>query len=243
MTISDAILKLLGEALAYGGGGAVVAYLLFQYFGKNWIENKFAQRLEQHKHQQALELQRLHLEIDSMLSGALKLQEREFQLLPEAWQKLDEAHGLVRRLVSPGQEYPNVDRMTPAELEEFLSKSELTETQKQRVRTANNRLKAYEETIFWHRLHCVKIAISDLENFVARNGIFFPTSIKDKFTQISNLFWSAIISKQVGHEAEDYRMQSEGWKKIQEEAEPLYKAIEGEIQARLNSHSQRREDS
>jgi len=237
MTIIDAVLKLLVEALTYGGGVAVVGYLLFQYFGKNWIESKFAQSLEQHKHQQALELQRLHLEIDSMLSGTLKLQEREFQLLPEAWQKLDEAHALVNLLVSPGQEYPNVDRMTLPELEEFLSKSEFTETQKQRIRIASNRLKVYEEITFWLRLKRVKIAIRDLQNFVARNGIFFPVSIKDKFSLILNSFWSAITSKEVGYEAENYKMQNEGWTKIQEEAEPLYKAIEDEIQARLNSHS------
>ena len=63
------------QMLAYGGGSAAVAYLLFQWLGKTWIENKFAQRLDQLRHQQALELQRLRVEIDAMLSGALKLQE------------------------------------------------------------------------------------------------------------------------------------------------------------------------
>lgn len=102
----DAIFKFLGEVIAYGGGAAVVAYLLFQYLGKAWIENRFAERLDQLKHEHDLELQRLRVEIDSMLSGTLKLQEREFQFLPDAWQKLDEAHGLVSWLVSPMQEYP-----------------------------------------------------------------------------------------------------------------------------------------
>lgn len=92
--------------VAYGGSGAIVAYLLFQFLGKTWIENKFAQRLDQLKHQQALELQRLRVEIDSLLSGALKLQDREFQILPEAWQKLDEAHALAKWFVCPGQDIP-----------------------------------------------------------------------------------------------------------------------------------------
>ncbi len=233
---SDVLFRFLGRIAAYGGGAAVIAYLLFQYLGKQWIENKFAQRLEEHKHQQAIELQRLRVEIDSLLSGALKIQEREFQSLPEAWHKLDEAHGLVRWLVSPGQEYPNLDKLSPEELEEFLQGTKFTETQRGRIRSARSRLKEYEEIEFWHRLHRVKHSVSDLQSFVARNGIFFPATLKAKFNEICDLLWSALISKEVGYEAKDYKMQNEGWKEIEEKAEPLYKAIEAEVQSRLHSH-------
>ena len=79
MTVAEQVLKFLGEVLIYGGTAAAIAYLLFQYLGKTWIENKFAQRLDQLRHQQALELQRLRVEIDSLLSGVLKLQEKDDQ--------------------------------------------------------------------------------------------------------------------------------------------------------------------
>src|SRR5215510_4277659 len=107
--MTDEVLRFFAQMLVSAGGAAAVAYLLFQWLGKKWIENKFAQRLDQLRHQQALELQRLRVEIDAMLSGALKLQEKEFSVLPEAWAKLHEAHGLVSWIVSPMQEYPDVD--------------------------------------------------------------------------------------------------------------------------------------
>lgn len=239
MTMTEQALKFLGELVAYGGGSAVVAYLLFQYLGKTWIENKFSQRLDQLKHQQALELQRLRVEIDSLLSGALKLQDREFQVLPEAWQKLDEAHGLVSWLVSPMQEYPDLDRMTPAQLEEFLVTTEFTETQKDQLRASQKKVSSYTDIVFWYRLHKVKVAFSDLQKFVARNGIFFPADLKEKFTKISDMLWSALISKEVGYEAKDNKMQREGWKEIKENVEPLYKSIEADIQARLQSHGRK----
>jgi len=235
----EQILKFLGEVVAYGGGAALIAYLLFQYLGKTWLENKFAQRLDQLKHQQALELQRLRVEIDSLLSGAIKLQEREFQVLPEAWQKLNEAHGLVSWLVSPLQEYPDLNRMTSPQLEEFLAKTEFTDTQKDEIRSSQNMANTYREIVFWYRLHKVKVAFSDLQNFVARNGIFFPPNLKEKFTKIAEMLWSAVISKEVGHEAKDYKMQNEGWTKIKEDTEPLYKSIEADIQARLQSHGRK----
>jgi hypothetical protein len=49
----DALTKFVFELVAYGGGAAVIAYLLFQFLGKTWIENKFAQQLKQLEHQQA----------------------------------------------------------------------------------------------------------------------------------------------------------------------------------------------
>jgi len=204
MPTTEQVIKFITELAAYSGGAAAISYLLFQYLGKTWIENKFAQRLDTLKHQHELEPQRLRIEIDSLLSGAIKLQEREFQYLPEAWHKLDEAHGLVSCLVSPGQEYPNLDRMKPPQLEEFLASAELTTSQKDEIRSTTKKVGSFQEIIFWHRLHRVKKAISDLQNFVARNGIFFPNEIKPNFKKISELLWSAVISKEVGHEAKDY---------------------------------------
>lgn len=83
------------------------------------------------------------------------------------------------------------------------------------------------------------MAFSDLRNFVVRNGIFFPSDLKEKFTKISELLWSALISKEVGHEAKDWNMQGKGWTEITENVEPLYKSIEADIQARLQSHGRK----
>ncbi|NDP48543.1 MAG: hypothetical protein GZ085_09190 [Sulfuriferula multivorans] len=243
MITDDQLLGFLVRMLAYGGGSAVIAYLLFQYFGKTWIENKFAQRLDQLRHQQALELQRLRVEIDALLSGVLKLQEKEFSVLPEAWGKLDEAHGLVALLVSPMQRYDNVDEMKGAQLEEFLASTEFTESQKDEIRNSRSKGRTYQDILFWYRLHEVKKAFGDLQSFIARNGIFLPQELEEKFTRISELLWSAVISKEVGHEAKDWKMQSEGWKKIKEETEPLYKSIKNDIQARLQSHGRKSEQA
>lgn len=236
MTMDAQILRFLGEVVAYGGGAAVVAYFLFQFLGKSWIENKFAQRLEQHKHDQALELQRLRVEIDSMLSGALKIQEKEFETLPEAWSKLDEAYGRVRQLVSPLQQYQDLDCMNSQQLEEFLEGTELYDSQRQEIRAASEKLKRYQEIIFWHRSSAVKKTFADFHNYIARQGIFFPPSLKEKFTNISDDLWDALVSKEVGKEAGDYKMQTDAWKKLKDRTEPLYKAIESEIHQRLHAH-------
>jgi hypothetical protein len=225
------------EMLAYGGGSVVIAYLTFQWLGQKWIENKFAERLDQLRHQQALEIQRLRVEIDSMLSGTLKLQEKEFSILPEAWEKLDEAQGLVSWLVSPMQQYTDVERMNASQLHEFLESTDLTQTQKDEIKSSSDRNETYQNFEFWRRLSKVKKACGELQANIARNGIFLPEELEKKFSKISDTFWHALISKEVGYEAKDWKMQNEGWHKIQEEVRPLYEKIKQEIQARLKSHA------
>ena len=229
-------LTFIGKLIAVGGGGAAIAYLVFQFLGRKWIENIFSERLEQLRHQQALELQRLRVEIDALLSGVIKLQEKEFVILPEAWAKLDEAHSSVSWLAAPLQTYAQVNEMSIPELDEFLSDSDLTESQRESVRQASDRLRTYSDIIFWHRLHKVKGDFNELHTYIARNGIFLPPGLKENFSMISRQLRSALISLEIGHESQDWGMKRQAWAQIKEESEPLYQQIEAEIHARLQSH-------
>lgn len=227
------------EIIAYGGGSAAISYVLFQWLGKTWIENKFNERLEALRHQQALEVQRLRVEIDTMLSGTLKLQEREFTVLPEAWEKLDEVHLLVSGLVAPLQQYADVENMSADRLEEFLSNSDFLKSDINEILNASNKGKQYQEILFWARLNKARKAFAEFQIYVARKGIFLPSELEEKFKKISDLLWSAVVSKQVGHQAKDWKMQSEGWDKVREEVEPLYLDIKTYIHRRLQSHSRK----
>jgi hypothetical protein len=238
MTPVDQLLRFLGEVVLYGGGSTAIAFLLFRYLGKGWIDARFAERLEAFKHDQAKELQRLKVEVESLLSGALKIQEREFTVLPEAWHKLNEAYSLTCWVVSPMQQYPAIGRMNQEEIEEFLSESELTETKKNRVRgaTGRERENEYQNIIFWYRLHRAKTAVGELQNYSISHGLFLPPHLKQQFSEIRPLLTNALIAMEVGHEGLDHKMQGEAWKALQEKAEPLHNAIEDAIGKRLHSH-------
>jgi len=43
----DIFFKLIGNIVIYGGGAVAIAYVLFIFLGKKWIENKFATQLEE----------------------------------------------------------------------------------------------------------------------------------------------------------------------------------------------------
>jgi hypothetical protein len=238
MNAVDQVLRFLGEVVLYGGGSAAVAFLLFQFLGKGWIDARFAERLEAFKHEQAKELQRMKVEVESVLSGALKLQDREFTVLPDAWHKLNEAYSVTGWVVSPLQQFPGIGRLADDELREFLASSDLLETQKARVKASEprDRDKTYQDLIFWHRMGRAKKAVGELQNYVTSQGLFLPPPLKQQFSDMLPLLWAALSSKEVGHEAEDYKMQSDAWKELQEKGEPLHKAIEKALEERLHSH-------
>lgn len=238
MNAVDQVLRFVGEVVVYGGGSTTVAFLLFQYLGKGWIDARFAERLEVFKHEQAKELQRLKVEVESILSGALKLQDREFTVLPDAWHKLNEAYSLTGWVVSPMQQFPAVGQMADDELDEFLLGSELLESQKARIRTTDRRErdKTYQSQIFWHRMGRARKAVSELQTYVASQGLFLAPSLKQQFSEMLPVLWSALTSKEVGHEVDDWKLQSEGWKELQAKGDPLHKIIERAIEERLHSH-------
>lgn len=187
--MADAIFQFIGQMVVAGGGGALIALLLFQWLGKQWIENKFSQRLEQLKHDQTVVIARLRVEIESMLSGALKFQEREFDVLPAVWDKLDAAFRNVSWLVSPMQRSADVRRMNDVQLEEQLASEEWSESQRQEVRDAqkSDRDKVYSDIQFWYRLDTVKRRFGEFQKYKASNAIFFPLELKEKLKAIEKI--------------------------------------------------------
>ena len=111
--------------------------------------------------------------------------------------------------------------MDTQQLAEFFSASELTDSQRKRIASASRRTDAYIDIIFFHRLNEVCSSIGELHDFIAANGIFLPSELKERFVKVVELLWSTLTAKQVGVEAKDYKLQAQGWEKIESEVEPL----------------------
>lgn len=232
----ESVFEFIGQMTIFGGGVAGISFYIFKFLGKNWIETKFNERLENFKHRQDKEIQRLKVEIDSMLSGVLKIQEKEYETLTEAWSKLDDAYRWMGGEVKIIKQYPNLDRMLEAEMEEVLERSVLTNTQKDKVRISNEKGKTFDDEDYRHRVYNVKTKIIDLRTYVIRYGIFMPEDFKLKFDEIIEFIDQTFINYEVGVEIEDYKVRGESWKTWNEEITPLIKQMEIAIRNQLRSH-------
>ena len=236
MAIDTAILTFFGKVLLYGGGTVGIAYTLFLFLGKKWIEKKFTEQLEDFKHAKNRELEELRYKINALFNRVTKIHEKEFEVLPESWGRLQNSLIQVKSITSLFQQYPNLDRMKEKELSDFLSNSFLKEYEKDDLKNAKNKTEYYREKRFWYELNKVQNSFFDFHDYIGKNKIFLDTELKEAFEKIDDIMWHAIVTRKVGHESEEGKYWSEANKMIKKQGEPIIDFIASLIQKRLHYH-------
>ncbi len=219
-------LEFLLQVIVAGGGAAAIAYWLFTTLGTKWLENRFSQRLEALKHAQNQELERYKYQIQVLFNRISKIQDREFEVLPAAWNRLQDALGPLFDLNAILQTFPDLDRMAPGEVEHFISNSELIDTHKEELRAAHQKTELYQKRIFWYRVTNARKAHGEFHNYLIYNRIFLTRELFDKFEQIDDLITQALIELEVTGRT---RREPKGWREVKEQADKL-QAIVSEIE-------------
>jgi len=238
--VEQQLVEFLGRVVAYGGGGAAVAFLMFKKFGEGWLDAKFKEKLKAAEHQYAVELQRLKQRLDTASSGIVRLHQKEFEVLPEAYGLLDEAMGMLAWITSPLQQYADVASMGDDDLQEFIDGTEFSKFDKAELRNADRRerqklyIKCYDRA----RSFKVEKSIRDFQNYAARHSIFLPEDLRQQFDEIRGVLWGAAVAKSVGMQADDWKTQLRGWTDLEEKAKPQFEAIRNAIQGRLQRQAE-----
>ena len=229
----DEIFAFVGKIIAIGGSSAAVAYALFVFVGRKWMETKFAERLEAFKHEQTKELEQLRYSINSQFNRITKIHEKEIEVLPELWRLLQHAVAQLHFFISPGRSYPNLDSLNQVQLEEFLEGTEFQEWEKDEIRSAEKKVNKYQERIYWYELHDAKQAANEFHRYFQNNTIFLSLDLKEHFSEIDTLIWEAMINKQSDHEIPNLNIDKKSFTEVHKEISPLVEGIEKLVQKRL----------
>lgn len=185
--------------LAVFGGGVVVigaivaaAYGLFKIFGEKWLDSRFAERREALKHEQQKELETLRIQFARLTDRATKLNQREFDAIPEAWGRLCEAYSRAASLMWTGQIFPDIDNMPPAQQKQFIIDCKLAEWEKCELEKSKNKKDFYVTRIFWHRLQDTMNHEEALRAYILKNGILMPKEIRLLFQSLDEMIRSAL---------------------------------------------------
>ena len=166
---------------------------IFNYSAKKWLESYLDSKLVKLRHEQMLEIQKLRVSIESALSGAVKLQNNEFDIFSEAWAKLQDALEELDRLTSLYKSAPDFSRPDDGEIDENLASLGFSDRERKRIRDAGNKSEEFSRVMGRHDLRRAKIAFGVFHKYVQRKKIFFPNEIRGSFETISESFWKSIV--------------------------------------------------
>lgn len=235
----ESIFSLIGQAVAFGGGGIAIGFGLFKWFGQKWIESKFNIQIKQMEFKQQETIARLKVEVESMLGGALKLQDREFSSLPATWDALHDAHSHVGALVSPMRTLPDFLFMDDTEFNDLVSNLKWTETQKNYLRDTPikvDRIKKFNEITFLYELDSVKKSFREFNQTISKNAIFYEDNLRTKLNDVATLLWKSILDYEHGKSGTGSGLLNDAYRTLKEKTDPLKADIETCIRERLKSH-------
>lgn len=225
----------LGKLVALlGGVGAVAAacFGLFKWLGERWLESKFQTRLEAFKHEQQKELEELRFRINSLFDRTIKLHQREFEVLPEAWSRLVVAHGAVEHLIYGLRSFPDIDAMEPDRLEEFLSETNLSAHQKDELKNANPKLAYYRKFIEEEIISDCRNNLMEFNNYLGQHGIFLHPEINVKFHGLNGLIRAAYSEHDVNFRTGPPRERAAA-QRFQTESKHLLDDLQTDVRSRM----------
>jgi hypothetical protein len=220
--------------IAVGGTGAAVAYGIFRWLGKSWLDQHFRRQLEELRHEQRKEIEQVRHEINSTFSRVSKIHEKEFEVLPHAWELLHKCHGSTFHIASPFKQTPDLDRMPEPQFNEFLSACRLPDYEKTELREAGPgaRNQKYFESIFWVELTAASRTRTDLNNYLAVNSIFMTEDLRQRFSRINLALAEVLVDVEVTHERPNGEISMKMSKKVAE-ISTMFGEIESAVQKRL----------
>ena len=228
-----AILSLVGLSIA-----AVVAaaYAFFKYLGSMWIDQKFAEQLEAYKAEQSRELERLRHKINGVFDRTIRLHTKEFEVLPDLWGKLVEAHAWGANYISPMQSYADLGRMDEEELNEFLGGTTFMEVQKRDIKDEtrpHERQRVFTKIADLYRHNDAQERLRLFATSLRKDGIFVKPEIKADMDTMLTLLQNAMFEKRMNEDDDIRPRLRDDYKKFQTEAPKLIEKIEKAVADRL----------
>lgn len=225
----------VASLFALGGGGAAIAYAIFKRFGEKWLDVKFESQLADYRHRQQLEVEGLKYKITALVDRRTKLNQRELEILPEAWGRLNEAFLHTRAAVIRFHQFPDFSQMSEDRFERVLSEMDMKEAAKFEFKSVpqSQRNKFYTRHISWRQIGAAREKLQEYQLYIMKNSIFIPREIIVELNAFCGMLNSALVDAEFAVEGHGVERSDETRKLIGADGDTLLNDLEAAIYARL----------
>ena len=152
-------------------------------------------------------------------------------MLPEVWGRLTDAFAAVRPIGLALIMYPDVNRMTTAQFENLMEKSEFAEWQKDELRVTSDKTRYYCDTMTHENLVNAYEKWGEFDAYFTKSGIFIPEPLKSQIAALNNLMYEAVMERRLQRHDEPQKFDK--GIVLHEKGQGMLKALERDVQARL----------
>jgi len=185
--------------LGFVGGSGIVTFILWlckSYLDK-WLGARFNEQLEEYKGRQARELERLKLRINSEFDRVTKLNQKEFEVLPEIWRKLCLLFNQVELLNVDFHRVPDFQNMNDSQIDKFLTNEGFSDASKETILESANRQEAYGYAYNVKKLNTSIDLFNGFFETFQSSGVFIEPSLRDNLTRFSHDLKRVVVEKQM----------------------------------------------
>jgi hypothetical protein len=200
------------NAVVSVGSTLVTLGAAYKLFGERLIERLFGHILdgrlqkekERHelalanlKHEQDAQIEDLRAKIAHLSDRGKHSNEREYAALSAIWEKCVDLYYATDQCIVGAMQYPDLTRMSEAQISEFLDTTEFDKAQKLAVQNSKDKNASFSHIVRRIWINKAQSIYYEMKLFLHKQGIFIPKSIKEEFDAASELCSAAIAHRYV----------------------------------------------
>lgn len=227
-------LKYFGLLVAAGGGTSAVVFGVFQSWGKGWLDSHFNKRLEEFKHEQTKEIERIKAELNTAFDRVQRLHQWEFDALPELWRLANEAYFASLSFSSPFRFTDDVKSTKPERLAAAMRLQNYPEHHIESVLEAADRQKEFERVANVFLRQKADSTQRSFDIHFKSKKIFIDESLYEHIKKINDLINNAISEGEMNYiEIQGERSYSEH-RKLRDHGRKILDELGSKIKERLS---------
>jgi hypothetical protein len=190
--------------LAVGGAYKLFGERLTERLFGHLLDERLQKEKERHavalanlKHEQDAQIEDLRAKIAHLSDRGKHSNEREYAALSAIWEKFLDLYYSTDQCVVSAIQYPDLTRMSEAEIGEFLDTTEFDKAQKAAVLNSKDKNASFSHIVRRILISKAQSIYYEMKLFLHRQGIFIPKPIKDEFDAAAELCSAAIAHRYV----------------------------------------------
>jgi hypothetical protein len=172
---------LLQTAIAAGVATTAFFILLPSKFGEKYLGYHFDRKLAELKDGQNQEIEKLKEQLAHLGDRGKRSNEMEFAAIKLVWESFVEAYLSTVTCAIAALEYPDFTRLPDPDKEAFISGSDISDHDKDRLRKSADQNKEYAAIMTWQQIARAGREQHEVRLLLRKQRIFMPKDLSDQF--------------------------------------------------------------